>query len=443
MHKDNARYLLLFLFLLLTTPMVVLGQNTEELCRAFINRAFGDLGNNCANLATDEVCYGYGNFGEVTSTFYVDGTNSVVREDIFTEPSERMPLLNMDENTTLETLVTEDLTLDRDNDSEDESRWGLAMLEVPANLPQQADKNSAVYVVFGGARLENAVLPEDAVTLNEDALIVTANDNSSLFASPVGLNYPVPAEELGTVSGELEADAISPDGNWLRIFFTYERRFGERTTAWIQLEDLEEPEGLESLPVLGPESYTPMQSFYLGNSFTQPECEQVPAAGVLVQGPDEIETDFTINNMPVRVTSTAYFRQLSANRFQVFALTGFTVLFPDTADESVLPEGFTQVLCLAEAQNLGIDGQDNDSAIELDCPEEGPRALTELELAGLASFETLPENTLNYVINLPTIVCPSGIGTALCIIVPASPARIEAKCEEGILPEDVCAKFGF
>jgi hypothetical protein len=444
MHKNNRiRSLVLLSFLTLFSPIIVFGQNTEQLCRAFINRAFGDMANNCANLAADEACYAYGNFGEVISTFYVDGTARVVQEDVFVEASERVSLLDMEELTSLESLETGEFVLDSDRDSEDENQWGLALLEVPANLPQQFEQNAAVYLVLGGARIENAVYPENSIKLNDAPVVVSVNADTSVFGSPDGLAYPIPDDVIGTASGTLEADGISPDGNWLRVFFSYERQFGARTTAWIRVEDLVEAGDFEALPVMGPESNTAMQSFYLSNSFSRPECAQVPAAGLLVQGPGEIETDFTLNNMPVRVTSTAYFRQVSEQRLQVFALTGFTILFPDSDDASVIPEGFTQVLCLTEEQDLGIDGQINDRAIDSNCPEGGPRSMTGDELAGLAGFANLPNNILNYAIVLPRVICPSGVGTPDCFIVPASRARIEIKCEEGRLPEAVCERFNF
>jgi hypothetical protein len=444
MKNKSVRSLLLFLFLLLVTPTVVLGQNTEELCRAFINRAFGDLGNNCANLASDEACYGFGNDGEVSSTFYVDGEAQVVQDGTFNEAADRVALLDEDASSTVESIETQAFALDTDGDGDDESQWGLAMLEVPANLPAQQSNNTAVYLLFGGARIENAVMPEDAVKRAEEPVSVTANDGASLYSSPEGLGYDVPSEVVGTSSGGLEADAVSPDGEWARVFFSYERRFGERTTAWVQVSDLADSEGLDALPVMGPESYTPMQSLFMSNDFSRPECSQVPAPGFLVQGPDAIETDFVLNNMPVTVTSTVYFRQLSSSRLQVFALSGITLLFPDSDNESILPEGFTQVLCLGAAASLGIDGEANDLAIDPNCPEGGPRQLTAEELADLFGFTLIPSNLLNYAIVLPSLVCPSGVGAPVCITLPVkAAARIRALCAAGIIPPAVCAKFGY
>src|SRR5690606_24525161 len=127
--------------------------------------------------------------------------------------------------------------------------------------------------LFGGARVENAVYPEDAYMLPEEAVTVAVNDGSSLFGSPEGQGYLVPDDVVGTASGDLEADAVSPDGNWARVFFRYDRSFGERATAWVRTEDLSSTDGLDSLPVMGPETNSAMQSFFLTNNFTTPLCD--------------------------------------------------------------------------------------------------------------------------------------------------------------------------
>ncbi len=71
MSRFVLRSLTLSIFVLLLAPTLVFAQNIEALCRTFINEAYRDLGTNCANLGDNEVCYGLGNLGEVTTTFYV------------------------------------------------------------------------------------------------------------------------------------------------------------------------------------------------------------------------------------------------------------------------------------------------------------------------------------------------------------------------------------
>lgn len=437
------RSLIFSIFVLLLAPTMVFGQNIEALCRTFINEAYRDLGTNCANLNNNEVCYGLGNFGEITTTFYVDGQTQVIREDIFVEPSERISLIDQEEIESLESITTEEFFLDRDNDTEDEDRWGVSTLAIRANLPQQLEQNNAYYILFGGSRIENGVLPEDALTLLEEPIVVVANTNTALFGSPVGLGYTVPSVQVGAVTGNLQADGISPGGNWLRVFFLYDRDFGERATAWVQVADLEESEGIETLPVIGPDTYTPMQLLFLTNIFNDPICDNVPAPGLMIQGPQEIETDVMVNNVPIRVTSTAFIEQLSARLMRVTAVSGFTILFPDTGQQDILPAGYTRVLCLTpDESSLGIDELENDRELDLDCDEDGAHIL---ELGLINSFTRLPGNIINYSPPRLNIICPSGVGAPECTIQlpPNASGRIEQLCADGVLPANVCRRFGF
>lgn len=445
MSRTIKRLLISCFFALIFGPIIVFGQNTAELCQAFINEAFRDLGNNCANLDSNELCYGYGNFGEVTTTFYVDGEPQVVREDVFTDPSDRLSLIEQNDLQTVESITTEEFFLDRNNNGVDDNRWGVAVQEVRANLPQQLNQNTAIFVLFGGARIENGVFPEDALMLLDEPVDIIANPNAPLFGSPEGLGYVLPSDQVGTVSGSLEADGISPDGAWLRVFFLYEREFGERATAWIRVADLEEAEGIDGLPVIGPDTYTPMQSLFLSNIFNDPICDDVPAPGLLVQGPDEIETDFMVNNLPIRVTSTTFVEQISARRMRISAVSGITVLFPDMGGQEVIAPGFSRVICLTEEQDLGIDGLENDREFDPNCPEGGPDALPRGQFDFLNAFQGLPDNILNYAILNLGLSCPSGIGAPDCTIQlpPQAAAKIQQLCAQGKIPANVCAKFGF
>lgn len=432
----------LSIFVLLLAPTMVFGQNIEALCRTFINEAYRDLGTNCANVNNNEVCYGFGNFGEITTTFYVDGEPQIVREDIFVEPSERVSLLDQEEIESVESITTEEFFLDRDNDGEDEDRWGVSLLAVRANLPRQLEKNNAFYILFGGSRIENGVLPEDALTLLEEPVEVVANTNTALFGSPVGLGYTVPSDQVGAISGNLQADAISPDGNWLRVFFLYDREFGERATAWVQVGDLEESEGIDTLPVIGPDTFTPMQNLFLSNIFNDPICDDVPPPGLMIQGPQETETDVMVNNVPIRVTSTAFVEQLSARLIRITAVSGFTILFPDTGLQSILPVGYQRVLCLtAEEDSLGIDELENDREWDPDCDEDEGSILVD----SIDSFAGLPGNIINYSPPALNIICPSGVGAPECTIQlpPNASDRIEQLCANGVLPANVCERFGF
>jgi hypothetical protein len=421
------------LFVLLMTPVLAFGQGASDFCENFIDQAFSEFGNNCANIEDQNACYGY---GDVQATFFEDGQANLELEDLFQNPSERVSLIDPDEVLTLEDL--EPAQFQRRNTIED-TEWGIAMMSVRNNLPQQLDANTAIYILFGGTRIENGVLPDDAFLLPEPVSISTTD--ATVFGSPQGLNYIVPSDQLETISGvrQFEADAQSPDGQWVRVFYTYERTYGERTTAWIQVADIDDSDAVSDLPVLGPDDFAPMQDLYLTSIFNDPSCQEVPPPGLLVQGPDEIETDFEVNNEQIRVTSTAFIEHISPRRMRVSTISGFSLLNPDTPDEIVIPAGFSKVLCLTPLQDLGIDNLENDREIDEDCPEGPP------EPYFVAGLDGLPDNLLNYAYGLPEEVCASGIGGVVCTIQLPPPAeqRIRERCEAGVIPENVCERFGF
>jgi hypothetical protein len=188
-----------------------------------------------------------------------------------------------------------------------------------------------------------------------------------------------------------------------------------------------------------------MQTIFLSNIFNDPVCDNAPPPGLLVQGPDEIETDFMVNNLPMRVTSTAFIEQTSARRMRITAASGVTVLFPDTAAQEVIPSGFSRVVCLTEDLDLGIDGLENDREFEPDCPEGGPDVLPSNEFGILSTFPGLPANILNYNILNLGLTCPSGVGATRCSIQlpPTAATRIQQLCVQGIIQANVCSKFGF
>jgi len=443
MRKSVFRSVFLFGLLFILAPAAVFGQSIDELCRAFINDAFADIGRNCANLAANESCYGFGNFGEVAATFYVDGETQVVRSDIFDEPAERVSLIDIDVLETLESIRTDAFFLDRNNDDVDDNRWGVALQEIRGNLPRQLPQNTAVYMLFGGTRIENAVFPQDALLLPETPVTVTTNGAVPIFGSPVGLGYRVPSDVITSVEGDFEADGISPDGEWVRVFELYERDFGQRATAWLQVDDLTVADGIDTLPVIGPNTTSPMQSLFLSNTFNNPLCNEVPPPGLLIQGPEEIETDFFINNVPMRVTSTTFVEHISPFRIRVTTVNGFTILFPDSEKEEVIPSGLSRVLCLTPEQDLGIDGLENDREYDEDCPESG---LSDASIEDLQGVNRISSNLLNYDISpIPRRVCASGIGGPVCIITlsPPTAERIRETCEADLIPPSTCERYGF
>jgi predicted 3-demethylubiquinone-9 3-methyltransferase (glyoxalase superfamily) len=430
---------------LLILPVLVFGQQTEELCRLFVNRAFREIGENCSNMDEGEACYAYGDSGEVASTFYIDGQPRVILDNVFDNPSESVLILNDEQSETLESMENEKFILDTNDNQLEENQWGVSFQLVRGNLPRQLEPDEAVYILFGGARIENGIYPEDALVLPQNPVALIARAETIVYGSPVGLGYLVPDDAVGTVTGAVEADGISADGNWVRIFHVYQRKFGQRATAWVQVADLEAPARIETLPLIDPETYTAMQRLFLSNIFEQPVCENVTPPGLVVQGPESFEFDFTINNLPSRAIGSAYYEQIAPRRMRITTLSGFTILWPDSGNEVVIPAGFFRVVCLTPLLDLGIDSQQNDRELDNDCGEGGTSALSGDELGALQGFTALPDSILiDPITEVPEEVCPSGVGDPNCTLQVQSRTllQVQVQCDDGTITLDVCQQYG-
>lgn len=438
-HPTIIGFLLLLMF-----PTVIFGQNTDAACRAFVNRVFSDVGNNCAGLASNEVCYGY---GEVTSTFNVAGESLISATDYgeLVEVGDQTTILNSAENATLENLSgIQFVAPERANQ---DGEWGIALVNIQANLPQQLDSNGANYILFGDARIENAVLAEDAFILNDTVEVMV--ENVSIFNKPPNYNFDgYESEAIETVSGTFEADALSADGEWVRVFYNYERTFGQRTTAWLQTSELIDAPDLSNLPILGPNTFAPLQSFYLNSNPLLPECDNVIPNGILIQGPDEIETDIFVNETPIRITSTVFIDKSGPGTLRVSVLGGVIQINPGFDNEIIVAAGEQASICLDEMADLGIDNEADNRAFDPECGVEGPFVFGTTEssistglLQRLSNLSNLPNNLTNY--RIPTIVItrPSGVGRPQISITfndPNQARRLRNLCNQGAIPGRIC-----
>src|SRR5690606_32113255 len=138
-------------------------------------------------------------------------------EDYFSKPSDRAGL------TTLESLQTAPL-------NEAAGTWGIATMDVQANLPGALPGQSVVFILLGAVEIENAVPEEDALILPDEPLEVLTSHAAALRRSPAGQAQVVGQVEANT---PLLADGISENGQWLRVFFMADHQ----ATAWVRLGD--------------------------------------------------------------------------------------------------------------------------------------------------------------------------------------------------------------
>jgi len=427
--------------LLMIGVVSVSAQDTTAECRLFQDRAFSDLGINCAGAEGNTACYG---FGSILSLFS-DG-NEVLGASVLEEAGETAPLAE----TTPDFLALgafQGAPFDLGEAGIGDETWGVQVLYTPANLPREASERGAMLLAFGDVYVENGVFPDETF-LPGDTVSVTA-DNATVFTAPPG--YREPSLAVTTETGTFNADAISPDGEWVRVYYVYERTFGERADAWLRVTDLQDTPDLTSLPVLGPDDFTPYQEFFLVEGNSVPECENLPASGVLLQGPEETETDFYVNGIHVRLTSTAYV-EIAGSGLRFTAIAGIIVLEPGTPRETVLLPGFSTtfgvggtVNCFGEPVNLGLDFIENNGVADFGACGFGPLvSVTSTQSGRFGPFRQIPPNLPIYPVVPPIIIIISGIGgpTEIIDIPQVALNRIERLCELGLLDPVICARFG-
>ncbi|HEX2908004.1 MAG TPA: hypothetical protein VHO69_14135 [Phototrophicaceae bacterium] len=394
-------------------------------CRSLVLNALLQVGNNCADLDRRSACYG---FNQITSILDDAADNTL---QPLSEPSDQI-------------AITDVAVIDAVALNLKESLWGIAPTSVEANLPVALPGRDLVLIPLGDVEVENGVEPSEALLLPEAALPVKVAAATKLILEPETSNETVGEVAAGTT---LEADGISPDGKWLRVYFEHEREYSLRATAWVAIESLETQPDTSTLPVIGPDSFTPMQKFYLRNAFTTPACKTtIPRPLLFVQGPKDIETDFIVNGAKIRISSVITLRLVPpGDIMEVAVLSGIATLNPDTASPLIIPAGFETYICLSEPRNLGIDDEENDREVIPGCTWGTPRPFNRDELAIMAVLQEIPANVINYRFTLPRLVCPSGVGKPICKIVISDPRLLEILrilCGRGLLPPWLCQLIG-
>lgn len=354
--RSFARKSIWGIMLTLLTVFVVAAQTSN--CTALLEDALLAVENNCDSTGRNEACYGY---NQVSASFLNE-----VSEDFFTQPSDISQIAD------IETIRTAGLDLEA-------GIWGVAMMNIQANLPNTLPGQSVTFMLLGDVEVENGVDPATAFQPSEGIEIIITPSSGANIRSGAGLNYNVvggarPDETFLT-------DGVSEDGEWFRV------AYNDRV-AWINRLVFDDTiEGIEDLPVLTDELQTPMQAFYLRTGVGQPECEEVPDNILMVQGPEGIEIDITANGADITIGSTL----------------GLRIIYIDG-------EPFLEVIAFAgEIEFMGVRlllGQSSHACLG----ESGIVTCDATPAAPAAGFgedwcilEQLPANLLNYSIE---ILCP-------------------------------------
>ncbi len=333
----------------LVLPQPGMTQESGSSCPALVMQALDAVGTNCSGLGRNSACYG---FNRVAATF-----SENVSEGTFSQPSDQTGL------TTLQTIDTAPL-----NNALQE--WGVAVMSVQANIPNTLPGQAVSFILLGDVEIENAVPVENAVEAAAQPIPVTSLVNANIRSLPTTNANIVGSVATGAV---LEADAINPQKDWLRVVFD------ERTPGWISRELVETSGDLDSLPVFERATRTPMQAFYFRTGIGEPSCNESPDV-LVVQGPQSVSVDITANGADIRIGSTIALRTPDGSQMQIMTISGEA-----TVGGITIPRGYMLTVPLDE------NGQIINNFDETDLTPIPQELLDDLQW-----LEGLPNEVLNY-----------------------------------------------
>ncbi len=357
MRKWRYSSIWLTLVTLLSSVSFVLAQAND--CPAIIEEALAVAGDNCADLGRNSACYGY---NRVDATFITD-----LGADFFSQVADIAQLSQLQQ---IRTAALNTQT----------GEWGVAVLNVQANLPNTLPGQGVILMLVGDAELTNAVSPDQAAPDNTTSVTVQTLVPSNLRSGPNTNNNVILSVPAGTA---LLADAYNSDRTWLRVVY-------EGQPGWIARSLVDEPaEGMDALPIADENLYGPMQAFFLRTGIGQPACEEAPPDSLFIQGPRNITVKLNVNGVDLEFGSTLVLRVIEpGNVMEIIVLDGDAqIIDPFTGRRITIPAGFRTRACF-ELDELGQP--------RFTCGFISAEPIPPDELSLYNRFEAIPSGLLHY-----------------------------------------------
>lgn len=336
---------------LITAPAFIQAQGST--CEPVVARALEAIGQNCDGLPRNSACYGY---TQVDAQF-----TRVGLEEAFRQPADRTELAS------IQRIQTSPLNFELDE-------WGIAVLNVQANLPQILPGQSVTFLLIGEVSLENQAVLQGPVF----PVIVTTSRPADLR-----LEAAETAEILLTIPAQtaVAAYATTSDGTWIRVGH-------EDVYGWLPrmaFSGSEQARLENQLPIEDGGAPQPMQAFTVRTGLGGVQCAEAPPSLMVMQGPQNVRINLTVNGAAVEIASTILLFQTAPDILRLVTADG-TAQF-ENGDE--VPRGWLAEMPIDEitGQTLGDWG--------------GIRPLTTAELDALRPLEQFPSNLLNYPIDIP------------------------------------------
>jgi len=305
---------LAFLFV---TPFAAFMQDGE--CTTFVKQALAATDKACVNTGRNEACYGHISLDAQPQSQDASFKFSEVGDKVDVARVSRLRLSPMDAKTDV---------------------WGVALLKVQADIPNDMPDTNVSVLVFGDVELENAI--PDPVYAD---VVVSGPSNANIRRQPSNRGFV-----LSTLSPttKVQAKGRSKDGAWLYVGLP-----GGKGNGWVRRSLMKSTDDLTKLKELDPSltSYGPMQAFYLQNGKQQTTCQNVPNDGILIQTPEGVaQVQLWINEVKIKLGSTAFIQAQPDNKTMTVTTLEGAAHVEALGVEQVAVEGTTVTVRVDENQ---------------------------------------------------------------------------------------------
>ncbi len=276
--RPTVWMVLAFLFV---TPFAAFMQDGE--CTTFVKQALAATDKACLNTGRNEACYGHISLDAQPQSQDAAFKFNQVGDHVDVARVSRLRLSPMD--------VKSDV-------------WGVALLKVQADIPNDMPDTNVSVLVFGDVELENAI--PDPVYAD---VLVAGPSNANIRRQPSNRAFVISSLAPTT---KVQAKGRSKDGAWLYIGLP-----AGKGSGWVRRSLMKSTDDLTKLKELDPSltSYGPMQAFYLQNGKQQTSCQSVPSDGILIQTPEGVaQVQLWINEVKIKLGSTAFIQAQPNNK---------------------------------------------------------------------------------------------------------------------------------
>lgn len=303
-------------------PPVTNAQSEVGQCNVLVEQALQEVANSCIDIGRNEVCYGN------------DKVSAVLKDEslFFEAKGDIVPVA------AIESIITRPADLEN-------GEWGVALMDIQADLPQDSS-DSVRIVLLGGVD----VSPTVSEPVENVATCAFTNSNESNLNMRSGPDLSSRVVDILERGDRVEVYGQNEAGDWLRSSRGWV--LGENGTL-----DCDADAELSTFSSNDDLYTAPMQSFTLQVDEAA-QCQTAPA-GLLIQSPTGQTANIMVNNVELRIGSTAFIsiteNEEETNEFIVANLEG-NVSASINGSTTLIPKGAQLSMTMENGQVTGAAG---------------------------------------------------------------------------------------